>query len=166
MINNYKKQIILTLFLIFILFCVVFCFVFLLKDSPIEKNNTSALSVEFLNEIDSVNIENVLPINDIVGKKLDGKGTKEGTQGYLEFTLKSNSSNNVGYKIIVDSDNKSKEKIIKDKYIKFLSSGNIKYPLELLNDLGIDITDEMVLSRAFELFNEKLELLKNMGSGE
>ena len=53
-----------------------------------------------------------------------------------------------------------------DKYIKFLSSGNIKYPLELLNDLGIDITDEKVLSRAFELFNEKLELLKNIGSGE
>ena len=53
----------------------------------------------------------------------------------------------------------------KDKYIKFLSSGNTKYPLELLKDLGIDITDEKVLNRAFELFNEKIELLKNIESG-
>ena len=118
MINNYKKQMFLTLLLIFILFCVVFCFIFLLKDNPTKKDNNFDLSVKYLNNIDSVTIENILPINDIVGKKLDGKGTKEGTQGYLEFTLKSNSSNEVGYKIIVDADNKSKENIIDDKYIK------------------------------------------------
>lgn len=118
MINNYKKQMFLTLLLIFILFCVVFCFIFLLKDNSTKKDNNFDLSVKYLNNIDSVTIENILPINDIVGKKLDGKGTKEGTQGYLEFTLKSNSSNEVDYKIIVDADNKSKENIIDDKYIK------------------------------------------------
>lgn len=67
---------------------------------------------------------------------------------------------------LVIADRLENEDGFKDKYIKFLSSGNIKYPLELLNDLGIDITDEKVLSRAFELFNEKLELLKKIGSGE
>jgi oligoendopeptidase F len=67
---------------------------------------------------------------------------------------------------LVIADRLENEEGFKDKYINFLSSGNIKYPLELLNDLGIDITDQKVLSRAFELFNEKLELLKNIGSGE
>ena len=37
--------------------------------------------------------------------------------------------------------------------------------LELLKDLGIDMTDEKVLNKAFDLFNEKLELLKNIESG-
>ena len=50
----------------------------------------------------------------------------------------------------------------KDKYIKFLSSGNTKYPLELLKTVGIDLTDEKVLNRAFEIFNEKLCILKEM----
>ena len=67
---------------------------------------------------------------------------------------------------LIIADKLENEKDFKDKYIKFLSSGNTKYPLELLNDLGIDITDEEVLNKAFSLFNEKLELLKNIESGE
>lgn len=67
---------------------------------------------------------------------------------------------------LIIADKLESDESFKDKYINFLSSGNIKYPLELLCDLGIDITDEDVLSRAFELFNEKLELLKSLGSGE
>ena len=67
---------------------------------------------------------------------------------------------------LIIADKLESDESFKDKYINFLSSGNIKYPLELLCDLGIDITDEDVLSRAFELFKEKLELLKSLGSGE
>lgn len=66
---------------------------------------------------------------------------------------------------LIIADKLENDETFKDKYIKFLSSGNTKYPLELLNDLGIDITDEKVLNRAFDLFNEKLELLKNIESG-
>lgn len=50
----------------------------------------------------------------------------------------------------------------KDKYIKFLSSGNIKYPLDLLNDIGIDLNNKKVLSRAFEIFDEKVKILENL----
>ena len=50
----------------------------------------------------------------------------------------------------------------KDKYIEFLSSGSIKYPLDLLMDLGIDLTDEKTLNKAFEIFNEKLNMLKKL----
>ena len=53
----------------------------------------------------------------------------------------------------------------KDKYIKFLSSGNTKYPLDLLKDIDIDLTDEKVLNRAFEMFNEKLNKLKDIERG-
>ena len=66
---------------------------------------------------------------------------------------------------LIIADKIENDETFKDKYINFLSSGNIKYPLELLNDLGIDMTDEKVLNRAFDLFNEKLELLKNIESG-
>ena len=52
----------------------------------------------------------------------------------------------------------------KDKYIKFLSSGNTKYPLDLLKSIDIDLTNEKTLSRAFEIFNEKLSMLKELGS--
>ena len=48
----------------------------------------------------------------------------------------------------------------RDKYLEFLSSGGSEYPLDLLNKIGIDLTNEKVLERAFEIFNEKLKLLK------
>lgn len=54
----------------------------------------------------------------------------------------------------------------KDKYIKFLSSGNIDYPLNLLKELNIDLTDEKVLNRAFEIFSEKLDMLKKLEKEE
>lgn len=66
---------------------------------------------------------------------------------------------------LIIADKIENDETFKDKYITFLSSGNTKYPLELLKDLGIDMTDEKVLNRAFDLFNEKLELLKNIESG-
>ncbi len=54
----------------------------------------------------------------------------------------------------------------KDKYIEFLSSGSSDYPLNLLSKLGIDITDEKVLNRAFDLFNEKVKLLDEIERDE
>ena len=52
----------------------------------------------------------------------------------------------------------------KDKYIEFLSSGNTKYPLDLLKILDIDLKDKNTLNRAFEIFNNKLNMLKELGS--
>ena len=52
---------------------------------------------------------NILTVPDVVGKTLDGDGTKEGTQGYLEFTIKSNSNKKVNYTIIADDNNNSKD---------------------------------------------------------
>ncbi len=67
---------------------------------------------------------------------------------------------------LIIADKLVSEKDFKDKYIKFLSSGSSKYPLDLLGELGIDISDEKVLNRAFELFNEKVNLLKQIERDE
>ena len=58
------------------------------------------------------------------------------------------------------------DKNFKDKYIEFLSSGCSDYPLELLNKLGIDLTDEKTLDKAFQLFDEKVKLLSEYMNGE
>ncbi len=63
-------------------------------------------------------------------------------------------------KLLNDNDN------FKDKYIEFLSSGGSDYPLDLLKKLGIDITSEDVLNKAFDIFNEKLKYLESLESGE
>ena len=52
------------------------------------------------------------------------------------------------------------EEGFKEKYINFLSSGCKDYPLNLLNELGIDISSENVLDEAFNVFDSKVKLLK------
>ena len=63
---------------------------------------------------------------------------------------------------LIIADNLLKDNNFKDKYIKFLSSGSTLYPLDLLKNIDIDLTDEKVLNRAFEIFNEKVKLLENI----
>ena len=61
---------------------------------------------------------------------------------------------------IIIVDNLKKDKNYKEKYLNFLKSGGSKYPLDILKDADIDISDVNVMNRAFEIFNEKLNLLK------
>ncbi len=49
-----------------------------------------------------------------------------------------------------------------ENYMKFLSSGSSKYPLEILSNCGIDITDKKVLENAFNLFESRLNELKEL----
>lgn len=67
---------------------------------------------------------------------------------------------------LVIVDKLENDKTFKEKYIKFLSSGSSDYPLELLLKLGIDISDEKVLNKAFDIFYEKVKLLKKYISEE
>ena len=53
-------------------------------------------------------------------------------------------------------------KDFKDKYIEFLSSGGVMFPLDLLKKIDIDLTDEKTLQRAFSIFSEKLNELKSL----
>lgn len=67
---------------------------------------------------------------------------------------------------LVIADKLENDNTFKEKYIKFLSSGSSDYPLELLLKLGIDISDEKVLNKAFDIFYEKVKLLKKYISEE
>lgn len=47
-----------------------------------------SVQLDFGSKENFIYITNSLPMGDEMGKKLDGKGTKEGVQGYLEFIVK------------------------------------------------------------------------------
>lgn len=49
-----------------------------------------------------------------------------------------------------------KDESYKEKYIKFLKGGNSKYPLELLNDIGVDMSDAKVIESALNRFESIL----------
>ena len=50
----------------------------------------------------------------------------------------------------------------RENYLKFLSSGCSDYPLEILKKCNIDMTDINVFENAFEMFEEKLNELKEL----
>ena len=60
---------------------------------------------------------------------------------------------------------KNKEDNIVKKYIEFLSSGSEKYPIDLLKDLGLDMTSVNVVTKALKRFkylvDEMEELIEN-----
>lgn len=50
----------------------------------------------------------------------------------------------------------------RDAYLKLLSSGGSNYPLELLREAGIDMTTKEPILSAIDMFDEKLEELKQL----
>jgi oligoendopeptidase F len=64
--------------------------------------------------------------------------------------------------IIIASNILSNKPNAVENYMKFLSSGSSKYPLEILSNCGIDITDKKVLENAFNLFESRLNELKEL----
>lgn len=64
--------------------------------------------------------------------------------------------------LIIANDILSNKEGAKENYIKFLSSGCSDYPLEILKKCNIDITDKKVLKNAFNLFEKRLNELKEL----
>ncbi len=50
----------------------------------------------------------------------------------------------------------------RDKYLQFLSSGDSNYPLELLKEVGVDMTTPTPIEEALHLFDVKLQELKEL----
>ena len=55
--------------------------------------------------------------------------------------------------------------LAKEKYLEFLSSGASDYPLEILKKAGVDITKAEPYEKAFEMFEQKLNELKQLVEG-
>ena len=62
----------------------------------------------------------------------------------------------IAYKIL------SGDEKARDAYLKLLSSGGSNYPLELLREAGIDMTTKEPILSAIDMFDEKLEELKQL----
>ena len=50
----------------------------------------------------------------------------------------------------------------RERYIEFLSSGGSDYPLNILKKAGVDITSKEPFEKAFNMFKEKLQELKEL----
>lgn len=51
---------------------------------------------------------------------------------------------------------------VKEKYLEFLASGGSDYPLNILKKVGVDMTTPEPIQKAFDMFEEKLNLLKEL----
>lgn len=109
----------------FVIVGVYFLFFYQKKD---DSNNQKYLSVQF-NTSDVLLLKNTLPVSDSIGKSFDGKGTEEGIQGYLEFSVKNKKDTDISYEIIVTEQN-TKEDKIKDSFVKMYLTDNQDNPLE------------------------------------
>lgn len=107
------------------LFVVVFSLVFIgplffaFRQDKTVKNvpNDTDISKNYLYG-DKVELKNILPVSDAIGKEFTGEGTEKGIQGYLEFSIKSKVKDTVRYQIYL-----TKELVegreISGNYIKF-----------------------------------------------
>lgn len=50
----------------------------------------------------------------------------------------------------------------KERYLEFLSSGGSNYPLEILKKAGVDMTTPVPIEKALNMFDEKLQALKEL----
>ena len=64
--------------------------------------------------------------------------------------------------LIIASDILSNIPGAKEKYLKFLKSGASDYPLNILAEVGIDISDSATIKKAFKLIEDKLEQLESL----
>ena len=49
-----------------------------------------------------------------------------------------------------------------NKYLIYLKAGSSKYPLEVMKDAGVDMTDSSYLEKAFKVFEERLNQLETL----
>ena len=64
--------------------------------------------------------------------------------------------------LIIANDILNNKENARDNYMKFLSSGGSDYPLEILKKCGVDITNKKTLENAFNLFENRLNELKEL----
>ena len=145
MLNKKKKQVIYALLIVLgtiILVAANVCFYFAGKKT----DTTESISTSF-KDSSSITIKNTLPISDALGKKIDGKGTKEGIQGYSELTIHNNMDTKVAYDICVKKVETANE--IRGNYIKFYLADTADNPMSgfesntipTFNDLPVLVSD-------------------------
>ena len=113
----YKKQVKTAFLIVFLFFLVAGVFLVIHFHKPKEVIDKEKIQVSFQSS-DILTLKNTLPIADKLGMTLDGEGTEEGVQGYLEFSVKNLSDGVVDYDIALTRQDMS-EKQISENYVKF-----------------------------------------------
>ena len=120
-----QKQVISILLIVLFILSVTYIFLHLRNQNEVSENQK--ISTNF-NGSKTITINSTLPISDELGKKLDGKGTSKGIQGYTEFTIKNNLNKNIEYQICIEK--KELENEIRGNYIKFYLTDEADNPQE------------------------------------
>lgn len=103
---TYKKQIAVT-FLIIAIFSI--CSLLIVYSFFDKDKNDYNLNVTSLGNGVDIHLLNELPMSDALGKKLVGTGTKNGVQGYLEFSVTNENDLDLNYDIILVKQTSEKE---------------------------------------------------------
>ena len=109
-----KKQIILALSIIFVLFIAFVAVSLIIRtDEDIPKPSKKGISISF-KDGNKIEVSNKLPISDALGKNIDETNDK---QSYIVLTIKNDNETDVNYEILL---NKLKiNSPIRENYIKF-----------------------------------------------
>lgn len=125
---------------------VIFLVIILLGVFVLNKKsyNSSALSVNYLDDISSVTISNELPMTDVVGKTISLNNYKKNITGYVEFEVKSTIKDKVKYEIYLVKDKKELE--VPDKFVKVYLTDNKDKPLKYFNESQVPTFYELRLA--------------------
>ena len=123
--KSFKKNVILALFIVFLIFLIYFfgTYSYFQKEKGHYHVDNNILSVRF----DTTDI-NHLPVSDVIGKSFNGRGTEDGIQGYVEFSITNTGSQKTKYEIFSTKQVVSADEI-KDNYLKFYLTDDKNVPV-------------------------------------
>lgn len=119
-----KKQMFISLFVVFLLFLISFIFAFFSYEN--REKNKKPLLVKY-NSSQVIYFTNKLPISDALGKKIDNKDVESDIYGYVDLLIKNPNYFSVEYDIYLTKNN-IRYNPIKDEYIKFYVTNSKDVP--------------------------------------
>ena len=166
MLKKNKKQVVTAISIVLILFVLSFVFSIFYFNSHKQSNSSDDITVKF-DKSKNIIITSDLPISDELGKKIDGKGTDTGIQGYMEISITNNLSKTVEYEVYINKIQLSDE--IRGNYIKYYLTDEADNPLKgfeknaipTYNDLPVlmDLHSSNLLYRGTIKEKEKQKLI-------
>lgn len=122
--KKYKTQLIFSLMIVIVFFFALFLFSFLI----LQKRDKSPLKVSY--QTSSVlRLKDLLPVSDTLGKTFIGKGTVDGVQGYVSFSIYNPTNRKISYDILLmEHDDSTSLNKIRANYVKLYLTNDIDVP--------------------------------------
>ena len=123
----YKVFVIVMVLLTFSLFGFIYYTTRIRFQDSSKNSTTSSIKTRFFTS-DELNLTNVLPISDVLGKKIEQKDVEEGIQSIIEFEISNESNQEQSYEIFLTKKNNTKN--IDGNYIKLYLTDSNDVPFE------------------------------------